>query len=263
MQIHQVQKEEVKAKQLHPIPSIKVINSYRSIRERRPWSKLEIGGVVISVDGDLAARLLLSLRNDDRKNAILHGSMNSILVDTNREGERSREFANAALRNPELSLGLLRLLGFLLGYFGGGLLGSGFLIFDIGLVILVLTVLTSLGDGTRGGWTFDEASGRGTGLIRALGATLDGDGVVIAELDLDVLLLDTGEFAVQLIVVLDLLDVELGVEGLHLAAVTTATSVALRVLVEVLEKLEEWVEGGVGGGETWEVVERHLSDRCL
>jgi len=235
----------------------------RNSEDRRRKSKIE--GVVILVDGDLAARLLLGLGDDNREDTILHGSMNSILVDTNREGERSRELANATLRNPELGLGLLWLLGFLLGDFGRGLLGGGgLLVFDVGLVVLVVSVLAGFGDGARRGGTFDKASGRGAGLVRAFGATLDGDGVIVAELDLDILLLDTGKFAVQLIVFLDLLDIELGVEGLHLAAVTTTTtSVALRVLIEVLEELEEWVERGVGSGETGKVVERHVAILCL
>lgn len=210
-------------------------------------------------DGDLARLGLLVLRNDNAEQTVLHGGCDIVLVDASWERERARELSNTALRDPELRFRFLGASGLgLLGNFGG----SAFCTFVLDGSLVGLVTIGTL-DGTSSWSTFDEASGRGTGLIRALGATLDGDGVVIAELDLDVLLLDTGEFAVQLIVVLDLLDVELGVEGLHLAAVTTATSVALRVLVEVLEKLEEWVEGGVGGGETWEVVERHLSDRCL
>lgn len=217
------------------------------------------------VDGDLAAGLLLGLGDDNGKNAILHGSTNSILVDTNREGEGSREFANATLGNPELGLGLLWLLGILLGDSGvfGSVLGSA-LLFDIGLVVLVLSVLASFGDGARGGGRFYEASWWIAGFVGALNPTFNGDSVVIAELDVDILLLNAREFTVQLIMTLDLLDVEFGVEGLHLATVTTTTrSVTLRVLVEVLKELEEWVERGVGSGETGEVVERHLADRSL
>lgn len=214
------------------------------------------------IDGDLAAGLLLGLGDDNGKNAILHGSMNSILVDTNWEGEGSREFANAALRNPELGLGLLWLLGILLG--DSGVLGSTLLVFDIGLVVLALTILASFGDSTRGGGTFDEARWGRAGLVRSFSSTLNSDSVVIAEFDIDILLLNAREFTVQLVVTLDLLDVEFGVEGLHLATVTTTTrSVALRVLVKVLEELEEWVERGVGSGETGEAVERHLADRSL
>jgi len=205
--------------------------------------------------------LLLGLGDDNGKNAVLHGSMDSILVDTNREGEGSREFANATLRNPEFGLGLLWLLGILLG--DSGVLGSA-LLFDIGLVVLVLSILAAFSDCARRGGTFDEASWGVAGFVGALDSTFDGDSVVIAELDVDILLLNAREFTVQLIVILDLLDVEFGVEGLHLATVTTTTrSVTLRVLVEVLEKLEEWVERGVGSGETREAVERHLADRSL
>jgi hypothetical protein len=134
---------------------------------------LHDSGVTLG-DVNLAAMLgLLQLRNHDAEDAILHGSIDSILINADREAEATRELTNAPLRNPVFGLRLLwLLLG--LGDFGRGLLCS-VLVLDGSLVSLVVAVgLTALRDGTSRSGTLDEASKRGTGGIRPLGTALDG-----------------------------------------------------------------------------------------
>ena len=134
---------------------------------------LHDSGVTLG-DSDLAAILgLLELGNYDAEDTILHGSMDSILINTDWEAEATRELANTPLRNPVFSLRLFwLLLGF--GNFGCGILRS-VLILDSSLVSLVVVIgLTALSDGTSRSGTLDEASRRGTGGIRTLGTALDG-----------------------------------------------------------------------------------------
>jgi hypothetical protein len=214
-------------------------------------------------DGDLARLGLLLLGNDNGEQAVLHGSSDMVLVDTRWECEASAEVADAAFRDPELGFGLLVVLlglgGLVLGDLGGSTLST--LIFDGSLVCLVVAVATF--DGTLRGTAFDEASWWSAGRVVALGAALDGQGMGVRELDLNVLLLDSREFAVEFVGILEFLHVELGSEGLH-GGVNRAGIVTLAaVLVEVVEHTEEWLEGirRVGGEEgSWE--ERHFAFWC-
>jgi hypothetical protein len=161
-------------------------------------------------DGDLARLTLLVLRNDNGEQAVLHGCRDGVLVDTGRERKTSAEFPYAALRHPELGLGLLGLSGLLpLGNFGGTL--NSTLILDSSLVALV-TVCTL--DGTLGRSALDEAGWWSTRGVAALGVAFDGQGVGVGEFDLHILLLNSGEFAVEFVGILEFLDVELGGEGL-------------------------------------------------
>lgn len=113
-----------------------------------------------------------------------------------------------------------------------------------------------LGRALDGGWsggTLDTV-GRVAGGVGALGVAADGDGLDVGELDLDVLLVDAGQLAVQLIGVLDLLDVELGGEGFQDVAAGPRLGCvlgALRVLLEVVEEAEERMEGGAVRGRGW------------
>jgi hypothetical protein len=62
----------------------------------------------------------------------------------------------------------------------------------------------------------------------------------IGELDLNILLLNAWKFSMKFVGVGNLLDIELGAEGLQVRAVmTTLRNVATRVLIEVIEKSEE------------------------
>ena len=118
--------------------------------------------------------------------------------------------------------------------------------------------LATFGDSTCSCGTFNKASvGRARG-VRAFGAAADGQGLSVCELDLDIFLLDTWEFAVEFIGVVNLLDIELGVECLHDAAPMVMEIAAAAVLIEVVEKAEERGEASVIVDEgSWE--ERHVA----
>lgn len=210
--------------------------------------------------------MLLSLRNGDSEDAILHARRNRILINADREGERAGKFADGTLRDPVLGFGdlWLRLLG---GDFGGLLLGGS----DSGGVFILDGSLVGLGsgvgmfDGGLGGSAFDGASWWSAGSVGALGFAADSDGLAVGKLDLDVLLFDAWKITVELVSLGQLLDVEFGGEGLYdweLVAVMSLGVAVLAVLFEVVEETEEWVEGGVGGWggseeRAWE--ERHLA----
>jgi len=218
-------------------------------------------------DGDLARLGLLLLGNDNGEQAVLHGSGDMVLVDTSWECEASAEMTDAAFRDPELGFRLLVVLVLLwlgglvsLGDLSGSTLST--LIFDGSLVCLVVAVATF--DGTLRGTAFDEASWWSAGRVVALGAALDGQGMGVRELDLNVLLLDSREFAVEFVGILEFLHVELGSEGLHGVVNGVGVVVTLAaVLVEVVEHTEERLKGvrRVGGEEgSWE--ERHFAFWC-
>ena len=158
------------------------------------------------------------------------------------------EASNAPLADPVFVLGLLLPGDSLLGLLGNlGVLGglSG-LVFDAGLVLLVLVGGLELLLLLTG---FD--SGRALTLFAdVLVLAGDGQGVVVGPFDVDVLLVDAGELAVQLVGFLGLLDVELRGEGAD----------ALELAVDVVEGLavvlvEEAEDGSELLSEAWE--ERH------
>lgn len=214
-------------------------------------------------NGDLATFVFLRLRNHDAEDTILHGSLDVFLVNANREAEASRELAHAALRDPEFGLRLVFLDVLSLIAVGGGDFGRGLLllagmfILDGGLVSCVLARLAAL-DGSSGGLTFDEAGGWGALGVGALGVAFDCQSLGVGEFNLDVLLLDAGEFAVEFVGVSDLLDVELGAKDLEVTmrlASAVVVVAAPGVLVEVVEQTEERSErgGGIGSDErSWE-----------
>ena len=108
---------------------------------------------------------------------------------------------------------------------------------------LVSTLLASLGDGMWSGCTFDEAGCWSTALIVTLNSTLDSQSLVVGELELNILLVDAWDLAMKFVMIADLLEVELGDEGLPTGALVMRT-VVLGVLGVVVEKSEERVEGG-------------------
>lgn len=223
------------------------------------------------LNGDFAAFLLLSLWNDNAKNTILHASLDLILVDADREAERSGEFTNAALGDPVLVFRFLRIL--LLGGFGEFTTGFGtgwnccIFIFDLWLVnfVFVFAGLSTIGDSARFGCIFNETSWWSSGSVGALSAATDVEGLLVDKFNLNILLLDAREFAVKFINLTGLLDVELRSETLHniAAAVLRVAVATAAVLVEVVEKTEEGVEGGslVRDVVSWE--ERHFACGCL
>jgi len=96
----------------------------------------------------------------------------------------------------------------------------------------------------------DEALRALTLLANVLVATRDGQRVVVCPLDVDVLLFDTGEFAVELVTLFRFLHVKLGSEGPNV--VEFAVDVAEGLLIVFVEKTEDRSEFL---GESWE--ERH------
>lgn len=187
------------------------------------------------------------LRHHDAQDAILETSFDAILIHTRRERKRAVEFAHTAFTNP-----IPRLLGivlladiFLSRSCGHARLST--LILDARLVcgINFLLFLCAL----------DEAL-RPLALFAAvLVAPGDGQRVVVGPLDVDVLLLDAGEFAVEFVDFLGLFNVEFGREGAHVfeLAVQVAEGLAV-VFVEETEDGREFLR------EAWE--ERHCVWRC-
>jgi hypothetical protein len=75
-------------------------------------------------DLDFLGLMLLRLRNRDRENTILHTSLDVILINTDREGERAGEFTDRSLRDPVFGLGRLGFLVLLVDV-GVGVAGTG------------------------------------------------------------------------------------------------------------------------------------------
>lgn len=121
-----------------------------------------------------------------------------------------------------------------------------------------------VGDGTGHGGVAQQTRGRGSGRVGAFHIAADDDGVLVAELDADVLLLDAWELAVKLVVLLRLSHVEAGREGLVLAArLTGLAGILLReVLVPVVDEADQATEVAevvAGDCVKWAVGEdRHL-----
>ena len=125
---------------------------------------------------------------------------------------------------------------------------------------------TTFSDGARLRCIFDESGWWSTGSVRALGTTTDGEGLVIDEFDFDILLLDTWKFTVEFIDFTGFLDIEFRGEGLHdiaAAVVRVVVIAATAVLIKVVKKTEERVEGRsvVCDVVSWE--ERHFACGCL
>ena len=132
------------------------------------------------------------LWNDDAQDTVLQAGFDPILVNSGREGEGTVELPNGALGNPVFSLALVVFLGVL--FFGGfgdflilGAIGRGFfiVIFDGGFVRRL---------GSIGHISSDAALRLVStiGRIFALNAAFDDQGVGVCELNVDVLLIDTG-----------------------------------------------------------------------
>lgn len=212
-----------------------------------------------SVDGDLAGLGLLGLWNNDAEDAVLHRGLDIVLVDARREAEGAGELANAALGDPVLGSRLLRFLLLLddLRVFGRWCSGLSGIVLDSSLVGGFVALSDCAGCGGR----FDVAGRRSATFVGAFDATADADGLLVDELDLDVLLVNAGEFAVEFIGVFDFLDIELGLEGLQ--GVVAATAGA-RVVVEVIEEAEEGCEGRFRNewGQCGSGEERHFACGC-
>ena len=144
------------------------------------------------------------LRHQNAKNTILHASLNTLLINSNREAERARELSNTAFRNPVLGVITLLLL-FLLGGDCCFLVLSS-LIFHSRLMLLLLLNSTSYLA------TLDSSSWWSASGVRAFGPTFDSESLIVGELHVYILLLNARQIAMKFIAVLQLLDVELGCE---------------------------------------------------
>jgi len=205
---------------------------------------------VCSLDVDLPRLRRRRLRHHDTQDAILETSLHSILIDPGRESKAAMELANTTLTDPVLGLGrlvlrcnllLLRLLSdfrVLVTRFCG-------LVLDGGLVSKFLLLFTIL----------DEALRPLTFFADVFVATRDSQRVVVRPLNVYVLLVNTGKFAVEFVAVLGLLDVEFGGEGADALELTVN---ALEGLAVVLIKEAE--DGSELLGEAWE--ERHCCWCC-
>ena len=91
----------------------------------------------------------------------------------------------------------------------------------------------------------------------ALSAALDAKGVLAGEFDLDILLVDAGKLAFELVAVLALSHIEARLEGPDaLSKLWAADRSPVRHTAEVVYKTEDWCE--LVRGEAW-YGERHVA----
>jgi hypothetical protein len=187
---------------------------------------------------------LLRLGNHHAQNSILQTRLHRILLHACRERKRAVELAHAAFRDPVLGLeGLVVLADLVVGGLGCDLRVLG-LVFDGGLLLR----FNLLGVGLVP--VFNEAGGSLAFFANVFVFSRDAEGVVVRPFNVDVFLLDAGEFTVQFVAVICLLDVELGCEGTD--AVERGVEVAEGLTVVFVEEAED---GSELLGEAWE--ERH------
>ena len=256
-------------------------------------SLVELALLELAVVQHLAASILLdldpplgrglSLRNDDGEDTILEAGFDGILVDALRERERARKGADRTLGDPVAGLfGVsLLVLGNLLrcGSLGFGR-GDGGRVFvlDSGLVGLVRAGgACGIGLGGIGqlllvgsGLGFEEGGWAATLFSHSLSATADGERVGVGEFDVDILLGNAWEFAVQFVGVLVLLHVEARLEtadalgegwAVGEAAVNQAGIVVHQAEQAVLAP-ESRSEVGIVGDEAWEEGHFAWCDEC-
>ena len=166
------------------------------------------------LDGDLLASIGSSLRHDQGQDTVFKAGLDVFLVDTRREGEGAVEFADRALADPEARL----------------VLGLGH------CLALALRLLGFAGL---------------RGMVFALRAALNHEGLRVRELNVDVLLSNAREFTVEVVGIVGLTDVEARCEGAHAGHLATALAVSVVVVQETEERRE--VASGRHGSE-----ERHL-----
>lgn len=208
--------------------------------------------------------MLRCLGNLDGKDSVVEAGADGVLLDLPGEIEGPAELADAALAAPVLravsGCGLLRLLGLL----GSLLLGrSGGFDVDFGsrpLAVLILVLYRGLVALGRGGGlvvvafacraslvTFHKTGDGRLRSVRARDAAVNTESVRVGELDINVLLLQTSEFAVKLKVAVEFADIKLRLEGNGGAGGATIAIVSLAsVGVEVFEKTEKRREADLG-----------------
>jgi len=183
--------------------------------------------------------VLLSLGNGDVQNTVLETGLDFVLLDEGREVEAAGEFSNAAFGNPVLGLvgRFLRLCLCDLGTAASGSwLGSRRLfVLDCCLVFLIVRFLSSFGNAASGIGVFNKACWWSTGGVGALDAAANRHGVWIGEFNLDILLVHSGKFAVELVSVLGLSNVESWLESLDMIAAVAVVASLTAVTVKVVK----------------------------
>ena len=191
------------------------------------------------IDIDALGLVARSLGDHHAQDAVLQARLDRILIDAGGEAECTMEFPDRALRDPVLGAAntfLPLLLALLRNHLSALLHLLGGLVLHRRLV-----ALARIGHVPR-----DASVGfvGSFGGILALGAAFDDEGVGVGELDVHVLLLDAGEFALEFIGGLVLADVEFGLEGADGGVGGEGAGVAVGGVV--VEEAEEGSHFGVG-----------------
>jgi len=151
----------------------------------------------------LGAFPICQLWNHDAQDTLAEVGLDAILVNAAGEAETAVELANRTLRNPQLGFGRVGL-----GYFFASSAGDnscavagfrGILIFDIWLAVLLLCVRV---------FNLLILFAAFVAFNTRIGTAFDDERVWVVELDLNVLLINTGKLAVKVVGVLLFFDVE-------------------------------------------------------
>ena len=155
----------------------------------------------------------LSLLHDDVQDAILQARCHRILVDVGWEAEAAMELANAAFRQPKVGMAAVSPLGLLVALLLSDLMvvGALRLVFDSRLVGFAIRIV-----------------------VGPLNTTLDGDGLRVGKAEVDVLLLEAWELAVQVVCIGVFVSIEPRPESTESVILLAGT-----VCVVVVEKAEE------------------------
>jgi len=194
---------------------------------------------LLGLDGDLAWLALLDLFGDDNlKDTVVELGVDAVMVDGSRELEAAAEAAIGALADP-VARTMLTSLGHVVLVIGFG---------DALVLAIALGGTLVLNSGLFGARTvLGVGDARFAAFEGVLGVTLNGEGVVVGPLDVDVGLLDAGEFAVKLVGILGFDNVEARSEGAGVggAAHLTGASGSVKLVGEVEEGgelVEAWEE---------------------
>jgi len=183
--------------------------------------------------------VLLSLGDGDVDDSILKIGCRLVLLDPAGKREGARELANAAFGEP--------VFGVVNSFLCFGLPGDCIVVVGPGYLALgrcFARILELLSISVGGlGWVLCLFVRRRPSLVSALDFAADEHGLGVRELNIDVLLAHAGKFAVQLIRLVSLADVELGLPVAEAGATTTGRCLS-RVVVEVIQKSDQWGEGG-------------------
>jgi hypothetical protein len=175
------------------------------------------------LDVDASAFWNGSLGNDDAENAVLQGRLDCILVHPRWEAEASSKFSDMALGDPAMSFWCRR--GLSLGWLRrwcwccslGALFSDGrcvgwFLILDGSLVRFDAAGLGCRSVLNRWLLLAFDCFRAATRFRVRFGSALDSQGVLIDELDAEMLLVDTRKFTLKRVCLLGLVDVEARIE---------------------------------------------------